>query len=136
MSWPARNRNNVWVKVTKELKDTLSSEFQSIVGMENFGITNETKHLLEFLGNQICLFPWQSTDMGQPSGMILESHHPTHQHAKWIAFPELAKVDEINLESFPEVLKDDWLDRPLNLCCNWIFLQAREAGHAVMLDIV
>ncbi len=51
-------------------------------------------------------------------------------------FSELVKVNEINLESVPEVVWGNWLDRPLNLCCDWIFLQAHEAGHAVMLDMV
>jgi hypothetical protein len=46
--------------------------------MKYFRIADETKYLLEFVGDQMCLFPWQSTDMGQSSGMILESHHPMH----------------------------------------------------------
>ena len=77
-SWPTSNRNNVGVEVPEELKDTLRSKFLAIVSMKYFWIADETKYLLEFVRDQMCLFPWQSTDIGDPSGMILESHHPTH----------------------------------------------------------
>ena len=39
------------------------------------------------------------------------------------------------MESVPEALRKDWLDRSLNLRCDWIFLHAI-ARHAVVLDMV
>ena len=110
MSWATSNCDNVWIEVPEELKDTLCSEFLPIVCMKIFWIPNESKYLLELVGNQMCLFPWQSTDMGEASGMILESHDPTHQDTKGITFPEPAKVNKINLESIPETFGEDWLD--------------------------
>ncbi len=50
--------------------------------------------------------------------------------------PEPAEVNEINLESVPEALQKDWLDRSLNIQCDWIFLHAGVVCHAVVLDKV
>jgi hypothetical protein len=33
--------------------------------MKYFWITDETKYLLEFVRDQMCLFPWQSTYIGE-----------------------------------------------------------------------
>jgi hypothetical protein len=77
-SWPTSDTDNVWVEVAEELQDTLCSEFLPIVSVENFGVTNHAKYLLEFVGNQTGLLPREGTDKGQSGGMILSGHYPAH----------------------------------------------------------
>jgi hypothetical protein len=77
-SWPTSDSDDVWVEVADELKDTLGSEFLSIVSMENLGVTNQVKYLLEFVCNQMGLLPWEGTDISQSGGMILNDHNPMH----------------------------------------------------------
>ncbi len=77
-SWPTSDTDNVWVEIVEELQDTFCSEFLPIVSVENFGVTNEAKYLLEFVGDQMGLLPREGTDKGQSSGMILQCHYPAH----------------------------------------------------------
>jgi hypothetical protein len=82
-SWPTSDSDDVWVEVVEELKDTLCSEFLSIVSMENLGVTNQAKYLLEFVCNQMGLLPWEGAD-SQSGGMILNDHNPMHLYSKEI----------------------------------------------------
>ncbi len=70
-SWPTTKTDDVWVEVAEELQDTLCSEFLPIVSVENFGVINHAKYLLEFVGDQVGLHPREGTDTSQSGGMIL-----------------------------------------------------------------
>ena len=60
--------------------------------MEDFRITNLTKYLLEFVGNEVRTFLWEGTYVHQSACMILDGQHPSYKNTKGIAFPQLAKV--------------------------------------------
>jgi hypothetical protein len=67
--------------------------------MEDFRITNQTKYLLEFVGNEVRTFPWEGTQVHQSGRVILDGQHPAHQNTKGITFSQLTKVKEIKLKS-------------------------------------
>jgi hypothetical protein len=95
--------------------------------MENFRITNHTKYLLEFVGNQVRMFPWEGTQVHQSGGMILYGQHPAHKNTKGIALPQRSKVDNIQLEPITKRLGKDGFAAPLKVPGYRILLHAGEA---------
>jgi hypothetical protein len=61
--------------------------------MEDFRITNQTKYLLEFVGDEVRTFSWEGTQVHQSGCVILDGQHPVHKNTKEIAFPQLTKIN-------------------------------------------
>ena len=72
--------------------------------MEDFRITNQTKYLLEFVSDEVRMFPWKGTQVHQSGRVILGGQHPAHQNTKGIMFSQLTKVNEIKLESITKAV--------------------------------
>jgi hypothetical protein len=68
--------------------------------------------------------------------MILEGHYPVHKHPKGVTLPQFPGVNEVNLKSVSEILRENWLSAAFLSLSDGVLLHESKAGLAVPLDMI
>jgi hypothetical protein len=66
--------------------------------------------------------------------LIPESQDPTHEHTKWVPFPQLTKIDEIKLKSHLPHQQPNWFYAARLSITNQILLAASNTRLTVDPD--
>jgi hypothetical protein len=69
-----------------------SCEFLPIIGVKYKGITEDAKHLLQYVSDIPRSFPWNCGNHREACGMILHRDNLPHEDAKWIKLMQFAHV--------------------------------------------